>query len=257
MQHCPACQHEQTSGNFCENCGTPFSEQQSVNEIHKQREQIAATATTTDQSQVKADSAAQRYINEFTTILKDPTVTMKRTDQQFLLGLTTLVLFALLFALGTYFWLNSAYKEYLDSWGYHIDSLPFFEITSRSFVGNALLLGAGLLATVIPLALTQKKVNAVTIMAQYGLLAVPLVIVGIVSMLAGLSGGETFPIIMLTAPILLFISVIPILIITHHLTKQNGQFVYASFFSIVLVSLMTYFLVDHYFLSFLEYIDRF
>ncbi|MBU6080996.1 hypothetical protein [Allobacillus halotolerans] len=257
MHRCHVCKNEQVHGNFCENCGTPLASNHATAQVHNQRDEVAATHAANTAKQAPVNFHQHTYSNEFGAILKDPTLALKRTDKQFLYGITTVAIFAILIALAFYFWMNGMYREHSGGWGYEPESLPFFDIFSRSFIGVALFLGAGLIATVAPLAFTQKKVSIPTITTQYCLLAVPFVLVGIVSMFAGLGGDETFQAIMVSVPVALFITAAPVIVVTHHLSKQNGQYVYAALFSVALVSFITYFLFNNYLMDLFEHLTYF
>nr|WP_289037181.1 zinc ribbon domain-containing protein [uncultured Allobacillus sp.] len=259
---CSNCQNEQQSGKFCEKCGTPFDEKTTAAEVHRQQEQVAATQAPSQNGVQNAQNFLQNYWSEFVTILKNPTQSFKRSDQQLVSGIISLVLLAIFVTLGFYFWINGIYKEAISS-PFSLasseapSSLPFFELFFKGIFGVILFLAVGLAGAIVPLLLSQKSIKATTLITHYGLLSIPFVALGVLTMLIGLIGSGLFPVVMMLATIGLLIISAPITLITYHLTKQNetGQTVYASTAGLVITVLFAYLIVDNYVSSFLEGID--
>ncbi|WP_188206798.1 zinc ribbon domain-containing protein [Alkalibacillus aidingensis] len=258
MLTCKNCQHQQVSGKFCEECGTPLENLHNTegNPGSLPNEQLEQTQVNNQQQgqnnqldNIKAHT--QNYFDFFKNILKNPNLALEKSDQSYLNGIITLVILSITLSLGLYFLLNGLFEQTFGGFGFvdgESESLPFFQITTRLVFGALLIIASGLAGLWITLKIGKVNLSFTTILAQYGALAVPFTILSILSILTGLSTSVQLTFLLVSIALFVFTFLAPVILSFYHLikTNENSQIIYLSIGSYIITSFIIYILFRIY-----------
>lgn len=191
--HCPKCNELVEGGKFCEHCGAPLA----VGEVPgagepvqpaqmaqppytaqaSQTAQVAPPAQPNQQLEA-AKKISKLYFGYFLSVLKKPyTVATKVGNEQFVNGLITVILYALIIPLMLYMSLGD-YRGWMDS--------PVLNIIVKPTIGYTLFLL--LIATYIFIAIKLGKVNTSykDVIARFGTFLVPFVTIFALAFIAAI-----------------------------------------------------------------------
>ncbi|RDW15346.1 DUF6574 domain-containing protein [Oceanobacillus chungangensis] len=261
MLVCPKCNNHQESGKFCGVCGEALqqvrSEEQSSESIeHSALSQGAAVLESQSQPTASAiKSGVSQYWSYFLSLVKNPTRAFQSNEKHYLNGLITLALYAIIFSLSIYFLTNSVMRSFGGFFG---ESVPFFALVSRIVVSVIItfVITFGSAFAMIKLAKNQDSFKI--IIAQYGSIIVPFTALNVIAMLGGLIGSYQLTFIPLLISLVFTFTFIPVLFVFEKVSKinANGQKVYLSLATIVLISFISYILSDALLSSLLEDIEE-
>ncbi|KGP91527.1 hypothetical protein N780_20095 [Pontibacillus chungwhensis BH030062] len=219
---CPSCQKDNQSGKFCGSCGTPFSE------AATETAASYTAGTSTQQTEVldRAKGVSKQYGNYALHLLKKPSEAFAQSDQQFVQGLSTLVIYLVTFALSLFFLFNSFFQEAQSSYGAFMEdvapeSLPFFKVTWPLFINTTFIVLAAIISTLAVAKIISASVSVKGIIIQFGSLLVPFVALNVLGMLAGLAGSIKFTFIFGSISLLFPILLYPALIIYEYAQKSS------------------------------------
>src|SRR5690625_4980215 len=101
---CENCGHQQTEGNFCENCGT---------KLQQQEPQVSTSETIfsaeTNEAAEKIKELSSYYKTYFFRFLKNPTRKEEGYSDQFKYGIINIVIVIFLFSIALYRYVNIGY----------------------------------------------------------------------------------------------------------------------------------------------------
>ncbi|WP_042220538.1 DUF6574 domain-containing protein [Oceanobacillus manasiensis] len=249
MLICPKCNQQQDSGKFCGVCGEQVitiadgqdhsTQQQEVRTASEQ----AAVTTASEITSSKFKEGVSHYWSYFLNLLKNPTQAFALTEKHFTNSLITLALFALIYSLSIYFLANSLVRSF---GGYFVQSVPFFELTTRLIFGVIIMLAITFGSSFVMIKIAKNQESFQTVIAQYGSILVPFTGLNLVAMLGGLMGSIELTLFPLALSFILVFIFIPVLFVYEKASNINikGQKVYLSLATIVLISLILYILGD-------------
>ncbi|WP_431803886.1 hypothetical protein [Halobacillus andaensis] len=240
---CSNCHHEQASGKFCGACGSALIEEETL--------EVESTSTTAPvpghtSSNTSAMENVRNYWDRSLRFIQQPLEAFRATDKSVTQGLITLFLFMLSFTLSLYFLLNSFAKVLTLGWmeaGEPFSpsqSLPFYEISSRIFLFSLAGVVISLLAIMIMTKLLKHPFCIKTIVAQYGALLTPFLLINVFAILFALSGTATVTVLLLSVSMFYALIVVPILFI-YHQGINNGAADYAFYASILTSVIILFF----------------
>lgn len=256
MLVCSNCNHRQEDGKFCSVCGGPLVEQTQTTEqvqvnqnVTPSNDQVQNTTNAQQQPNQAVENVKKElsnYWGYFTDFLKNPTKALNTSEQNFLNGLITLVLYLVTFSLSMYFLINGLYKDVASIFGYYDESAPFFEVFFRVLFYIALLVLSGLVAAFIMLKVAKINFNINSLIAQFGSLSVPFVVVNLVAILTALAGAGELTVYLLLLPYSILVSFTPGVLVFEKATQVdvNGQRYYYAVGTVVITAVLTYFIVD-------------
>jgi hypothetical protein len=266
---CPNCNHNQSAGKFCENCGgqlivqrsTPDHSQYTPN-VNYNNPQIDQSGTATfpqAQPMPRGESAFNVYFSNFFNLVKNPTEALKAGESDFNKGVINLVLFAVAFGMGFYTLINSVVSRTISSYGSLFSQeevkLPFFEVFMKTSLFALAFLAIGFVSMLIMVKSAKSTLNPKTLIAQYGGLVVPFVIVNVVAIvLAFAESYELAPTLLLLS--LVFATFLVPLLLTFQNTKHSNQRVYLSLAASFLAMIVSYFFVKNMVVDYLEELER-
>ncbi|RPF54237.1 zinc ribbon domain-containing protein [Aquisalibacillus elongatus] len=255
MLVCENCQHQQDSGNFCENCGTPLT-----SDVHNSQEETAATTSAESQNNQMDNIKyhTKNYLDYVVSLIKNPTMSLNQPKSSFINGIITLVLMAIVLSLGFYLLINGFYKQTFGGYMGEPSTLPFFSFFFRMAFSLLLIILAGLVALVAVLKIGKADVSFQEALAQYGAFSVPFTAVSALTILTGLATAPQLTLILFFIGFIAFISLAPVIISFHHLSQlgEKVQYVYLSIGSFLLTNLIIYILFRIYLESTLNQIDQ-
>lgn len=192
---CPACNHEQETGKFCGKCGTAVIET-AQQEISATAEAVTPTPAQTvsgNENLEKAKNISRQYGKHALGLLKNPGQAFNLGEQHFINGITTIVLYALAFALTLYFFINKLFKTVFGEVNALFDegpaqSLPFFELASRFFITGIIFIAIGLVTTLVLTKVIGETDSIKTFIAKFSGILIPFTAVNVVTMLLALMG---------------------------------------------------------------------
>ncbi len=247
MLICEQCNKEQETGKFCGQCGGKLVEK----DAGMQHEPADAPQQTTTAVQQK--NAFQAYFNFIQNVAKNPTQALKLDESQFGYGLITAAVFALAYALANYFLANKMVKDML---GPLMSSLPFFDITVPLLFFIVLFLAGAWASVFAASKLMNSSVSVKAMLAQFGGLLVPFMLINLAMILFGIAGMAKIMIGLTTISIVFSIYFLPMMLSFYNGMKANsGQKVYFSLGAAALSMLISYIIVRLAILDFLEKFD--
>ena len=283
MLECPSCNHQQGTGKFCGVCGTAMQSQQAADNSNQQstREEEApqantqqvnvqiesettaksdpAVATIEGNAQPTADTIKEglnHYWSYFLSLLKNPARAFQSSEKQFTNSLITIGLFALFFSLSIYFLGNSLYKTFGGGWiG---ESLPFFSIVSRLFFFALILIVLTFGSALAMTKLAKNQDSFKKIITEYGSIYVPFVALNLVAVIGGLIGSYQLTFFSLAISVVMTFSYVPVLFVYEKVSEinRNGQKIYISLATILLISFICFFLADALLMDFISQIEE-
>ncbi|WP_345242061.1 zinc ribbon domain-containing protein [Pontibacillus salipaludis] len=220
---CPSCQKDNQSGKFCGSCGTPLSA------AATETAASYAAGPSTQQTEVinRAKGASKQYGNYALQLLKKPSEAFDKSDQQFVQGLSTLVIYLVTFALSLFFLFNSLFKKAQSSFGSYMEglapeSLPFFKITWPLFLNTTFIVLAAVISTLAVARIISASFSVKGLITQFGSLLVPFAALNVLGMLAGLAGSIKFTLILGSISLLFPVLLYPALIIYEYALKSEA-----------------------------------
>jgi hypothetical protein len=267
---CPNCNHNQSAGKFCENCGGQLVGQQNAPDpsqytpnVNYTNPHIDPSGTATIQHQQpmpRGESAFSVFFSNFFNLVKNPTEALKAGESAFGRAIISLVLFAVAFGIGFYTLINSALSKTVNSYGSLFAQeevkLPFFEVVMKTSFFALAFLAIGFVSMLIMVKGAKSPLSPKTLIAQYGGLVVPFVIVNVVAIvLAFAESYELAPTLLLLS--LVFVTYFVPLMLTFENTKNlSNQRVYLSFAASFLAMVVSYFFVKNMVVDYLEDLER-
>ncbi|MFS0749338.1 hypothetical protein [Oceanobacillus sp. 1P07AA] len=244
MVVCPNCKNEQESGKFCGICGTGLVESNSIKEEQPKEvvKSQSVTAATNEQTQTSnqegvetAKKAIGDYWSYFIQLLKNPTNSFNATENHFVYGIITMVLYAMAFSLGIYFLANSFARDSI-----FMDSLPFFTLNIRLILVVSIVLAITFFSAFAITKLAKSTSSIKVIVSQYGGLLVPFTTLNIVGMLGGLIGSNILTLIPLLISSVMAFTFIPVLYVYEKASQvsKSGQRVYLSLATTILIAII-------------------
>ncbi|MBP2077040.1 hypothetical protein [Oceanobacillus polygoni] len=260
MLICPKCNFQQESGKFCGACGEQVIESDEGQTQSPQQEvragfEQAATATAIQPSASAIKSGVSHYWSYFLNLLKNPTHAFASTEKHFVSGLITLGLFAIIYAFSLYF-LASTIARSLG--GFFSVTIPFFDLTSRLIFGVILSFAITFGSAFAMTKLAKNQESFKTLLTQYGSIIVPFTALNVVAMLGGIIGSIELTIVPLILSMIFAFVFIPVLFVYEKASKvnPNGQKIYLSLATVVLITIISYILGELLFSSIIEDVER-
>ncbi|TFB14217.1 zinc ribbon domain-containing protein [Filobacillus milosensis] len=258
MKTCKNCNHQQDSGNFCENCGHPLNE-----DLHNAQTEGAATkGAQTQNSQLdNIKYHTKNYFNYFLSLLKNPNSSLKQPESSFVNGIITLLILSITLAIGFYLLVNGVYNQTIVQFGGFVEtqSLPFFSIFFRIIFSALLIILAGLAGLLTVVEIAKVDVSFKTLLSQYGAFSVPFTVVTALTIFTGIATSTQLTMILFFLGIVAFVTLAPVIISFYHLRKfnENGHVVYLSICSFVITNTIIYIMFKIYLGSVLQNFDQF
>lgn len=276
MLVCPKCNHQQDSGKFCGVCGTAVqaadSEQLPNDNVEEevrsgspeqdiQSEGAASTSQTaaTAEPQVQETSEViknglSQYWSYFLTMVKNPSRAFDANENQFVNGLVTLGLYAVIFSLSLYFLANSlmrAFNNWFDT------SVPFFDVNARLVFVAIIFFVITFGSAFIMIKIAKNQQSFKTIIAQYGSIVVPFTALNVIAMIGGLIGSIQLTMSSIFLSASLTFVFIPVLFVYEKVSSSNrsNQKIYLSLATILLITLISYILHDALIVNLIEEIE--
>lgn len=279
MLVCQNCNNQQDDGKFCGVCGGAVEEMvASTEQPNENVEQVAGNdpvnesieqesvnvsasqgaATVETQAQPTAEaikSGLSNYWSYFINLIKNPSRAFQTGENQFINGLITLGLYALLFSLSLYFLANTVMNTF-GGW-YSDESIPFFSVVSRLFIFAIIILGITFGSAFAMIKIAKNHESFKTIITQYGSVIVPFTALNVIAMLGGLIGSIQLTMYSLLLSVLFTVTFIPVLFVYEKVSaiSKNGQKIYLSLATIIMISLISFILGDALLMNLLESID--
>jgi len=178
-------------------------------------------------------------------MIKNPTKGLQSDDRYLIHALVTVALFAIIFSLSIYSFLNSLVSTYVSPYMSMLgesNSLPFFQINSRLVFYALIVLAITFFISFAIAKLGKNTDSFQVIVSQYGSLFVPLVALNLIALLGGLMGSIGLTVAPLVIAASLAVSYVPILYVFEKsaVADNNGQRVYLAFATFVAISLVFY-----------------
>lgn len=270
MLVCPKCSNQQESGKFCGVCGTAVKpvvmEDLSVGSNHAEEvsennteniQQDVVNPTPNESVQPTAEaikSGLSQYWSYFLSLIKNPSRGFQVNENNFVNGLVTLGLYALLFSLSLYFLANSLVTTF--SGGY-LDGVPFFAVVSRLVFLMIIFFVITFGSAFVMIKIAKNQDSFQTIIAQYGSIIVPFTALNVIAMLGGLIGSAQLTGVMLLLSLAFTFTFTPVLFVYEKVSilNKNGQKIYLSLATIILISLICLILGDALIVNLIDNID--
>lgn len=254
MLVCKQCNHEQESGKFCGQCGGPLVEQTEESaeqqEAHASRNETAAAAADTVQTEQR-NNVFQSYLAFITNLIKNPTRALQLNENYFGYGLISISIFALAYALTYYFLANKITKE---MFGPLTTSLPFIDITVPLFFFIILFIAGAVVSIFVAVKLLNNPSSVKNVIAQFGGLLVPFMVINVAMILFGIAGMLKFTVGTTGLTLMFAVYFLPILLVFAKGTESKSeQRVYFSLGASALSMFISYIIIR---LAFLDYLDK-
>ncbi|GAA0435028.1 zinc ribbon domain-containing protein [Lentibacillus halophilus] len=256
MLTCPQCGHEQESGKFCGVCGTPF--ETTAGEPQQAATNAAGAAGGNAASQTATDHLNQ-YGHYCLALLKNPGAAFQKTEDAFVHGLMSLVLYAITFALSIYTLMNTLAQQSFGNLAVGDDvSLPFFLINSRLVLFTAVFIAVSFVGLLVMSKADQNQDTAKRLTTHYGGLSVPFSAVNVLAILTGLMTSIKLTIVLYVVSLLSFLLFIPSLVVYEKATQvnRNGKTIYAALAVVLIIVIADYVVGKSFMLEYLERLDR-
>lgn len=193
---CPNCGQEITEGKFCTNCGTQLSDDEVAvtSELSPSPLQQHPTSDQTGQETQnelveKLKNVGANFGHFFITLVKRPSDAKNANSNDFISGIISLVIYALLLALGTYLVFRATIGQ-VGGMGGMMDGpelsfsdtflLPLFEFIILLLVVTGL--------TFAVAKLSVQTLNFTDVLGKYGAYLIPFLLLYVVGFLVGLMG---------------------------------------------------------------------
>lgn len=263
MLVCTKCNNQQEDGKFCGECGGPVERmangnQENVPAKEPVIQETAAQAATVEssQSQPTADavkSGLKNYWSYFLTMLKNPSRAFQTNENQFVNGLVTFGVYALIYALSLYFLANSLMSAFGS---YYSESLPFFGIVSRLVFLIAIIFVITFGSAFIILKIGKVQTSFKTLITQYGSVIVPFTALNVIAMIGGLIGSVQLTTIAFMLSMLFTFIFIPVLFVYEKLSTVNHAYkIYLSLGTIILIAIISALLGDAVLVNLMDSLD--
>ncbi|MCF3942993.1 DUF6574 domain-containing protein [Oceanobacillus alkalisoli] len=285
MLVCPSCNHQQETGKFCGVCGTAMQAQHAADHSNQQSEREEDSQVNAEQMKAQAEPQAttnsnpaaatiegnaqpttetikeglNNYWSYFLHLLKNPVRAFESGEKQMTNSLINIGLFALFFSLSIYFLGNSLYKSIGGGWlGESVPSLPFFGIVSRLFFFALILIAITFGSALAMTKLAKSQDSIKKIIAQYGSIYVPFVGLNLVAVIGGLIGSYQLTLFTLAISVIMIFSYVPVLFVYEKVSEinRNGQKIYFSLATILLISFICFLLADAILMDFITQIEE-
>ncbi|MFD1173481.1 hypothetical protein [Oceanobacillus picturae] len=243
MLVCTTCNHKQETGKFCGVCGsvvTPEGNPAGADNLTAPAQSAATMAPVSQPTDIK--DGLQQYGSYFLSLLKNPSLAFQSGRKHFISGFVTLIIYAIAFSLSIYFLANSLTRSFMGGFGTTESSLPFFELNFRLFFIIAISMVISLLSSFIMVKAAKNHIDFQTFVAQFGGLAVPFVGLNVLAILFGLAGSIQLTMYTLGTSLILFLMFVPVIMVYDKATlvAKQGQRVYLSLATVILMSVLTY-----------------
>ncbi|WP_027965282.1 zinc ribbon domain-containing protein [Halalkalibacillus halophilus] len=232
--YCEKCGYQVTRQNFCENCGAPI-------------EGEGVTQTLKNNNETKVRESGNNYFIYLMNLLKNPTNAVTTNESSLVFGVLALVLLTFTFTLGQYFLLDRMYSRM--SSGFTDESWPLLGLSTRIFIGGLLIVGSGLLALILTLKVGKVDLSLQRIVAQAGALAVPFIVVTLLSMVTGLAYSAGLTTFLGLGGLIAYACLSAVILSLYHLVKENKteHFISLSLGSFALTAVFIYLTFEIYF----------
>ncbi|RKQ28564.1 hypothetical protein [Oceanobacillus halophilus] len=286
MLQCTSCQHQQDSGKFCEVCGSSLQKvenqgaQQAPSEIHE-NSQAAATTAPSQQTTDNVKNALGNYGSYILDLLKNPTKALHLNETFFANGLINMGIYVVGLALGFYFLIQSIFEQIMlqmDSmlgeftqiittflfsfigidtalFDQQFGKIPFLDTVFPFFLTGLFFLGLGYVTMLVAVKVAKASVSWKELIAQYGGLLAPFVVLSVLSIVTGLSGSITFTISIALINFIFCTILLPALLVFENIKNATNQRVYISLATSAVALLVTYIFVENQLSKIINYIE--
>ncbi|WP_068674945.1 zinc ribbon domain-containing protein [Oceanobacillus sp. Castelsardo] len=255
MLVCSNCHHEQDSGKFCEKCGKHLVAKQVEVEVASTQEVSytnggAGPNDAGNPNVETAKNALREYGAYFMKLLKNPTHAFSANERYFYNGLITIALYTILLSLALYFYANSIVKTMGFLFG---SSLPF-SINFRLIIFILIVIAIAFFSAFAIIKIAKHPGSFQSLVAQFGGLLVPFTLLHAIGLIGGLVGSDFLTLVPIALSVSLSISFIPVLFVYEKVSHidNNGQKVYLSLGTVVLMGIIFYILGEAVLSSMLE-----
>ncbi|MBB6454615.1 DNA-directed RNA polymerase subunit RPC12/RpoP [Salirhabdus euzebyi] len=264
---CSQCNHKQTEGNFCEECGgklvvnpnPPVASEPSINEDHVQVNMSSGGVATVSRSPVKTENVFSNYFSNFVTLAKNPTKAFKAGEGDFATGLISLALFAVVFGFTIYSFLDSIISDHLGSSFIPLEqiSVPFFEVFSRVAFFALVFLAIGFISMLVMVKIAKSPLTAKTLISQFSGLVVPFTVVNVIALILTYIGAFNLSLILLFGSLFFVTYIVPALLTMEVTRNTSEQRVYASIGAPVIAMIIAYIFISNTVVDYLRQVDEF
>ncbi|WP_067729102.1 hypothetical protein [Oceanobacillus damuensis] len=265
MSICVNCSHEQISGKFCESCGTAMvldgnGGTAAVAPSHQETAATAAMNTATQQANNEVKVVLQNFGTYFIGLLKNPSIALVSRENLFVNGLINIALYVVAIALGLYFLINSFAKSAMG-FGSMLGSemnfnVPFFAIVFRVFFITLLFLAISWVSTLAISKLGKSTVTSKELVAQFGGLLTPFIVINILGLLSALAGSIQITLTLMLLSLVYVTIIIPAVMVLEKTRNTSDQKVYLALGSSALAMFISYIIIKGYIMGIIENIQQ-
>lgn len=191
---CPSCGQQTEEGKFCTNCGAPLHQNESAaanepaqhqaetsqtqpsqpNQQGNQQGNQATPQAAPNEAVEKIKEIGNNFSNFFLTLVKKPSAAKQANQNDWISSVITMVIYALVFALGYFFSVKST-SSFMDdlSFGSSSTSVPFTDGFLWPFLKFALLVAVMVGVTFIVLKLATSDFNFLETIGKFGAYLMP------------------------------------------------------------------------------------
>jgi len=236
--NCVKCGHpNDRDARFCESCGANLQTETGThpNPVLSKEEAAAAASTTAGQtgsSQAyieKTKTVSKQYFSYFLTALKNPVQAAANTGKEnFINGIITIVLFALMIPLMSYFALKSAFSSYNSGW--FSPDISFGAVVIKPLFILLIILALVVLIIFGAVKLGKSSAGFLDVLARFGTFLVVPTSFFVIALIISLIGSYSFVFFLLLG-LTAFSFVIPLIIYSYKKQSNGGL---DAFYSILL-----------------------
>jgi len=232
---CPSCGQQTEEGKFCTNCGAPLGQNESAatQEPAQDQPQMAQTAQQQPQGNEQATPQAppneavekikeisNNFGNFFLTLVKKPSSAKQANQNDWISSVITMVIYALIFALGYFFTVKSIggsvmdkFSDFGDILGDSSTSVPFTDGFLWPFLKFAILIAIAVGVTFIILKLATSDFNFLDIIGKFGAYLMPFTLLLVLGYVLVLIKLQSVGAIVLFLSFLAIVLVIPTILV--------------------------------------------
>lgn len=211
--HCPNCGQETDEGRFCTNCGAQLPNEEYAAAADpminiKPQPQQTGQVQQSNEAIEKLKTAGSNFGHFFTTLLKSPSEARKANSNDLISGVTTIVIFSLLIALGYYLSLRSLSTGFFGG-----PSMSFFDSFVLPLIEFIILFGIVAALTFAGAKFSVEAFSFTDVLAKYGGYLVPFLLLYAVGFLLALIGLASLSALIILISLLGPLLIVPTLIL--------------------------------------------
>jgi len=237
---CPSCGQQTEEGKFCTNCGAPLHQNESAaanepiqqaethqpqpnqhQQITQQQETQATPQAAPNEAVEKIKEVSNNFSNFFMTLLKKPSAAKQANKNDWISSVITMVIYALVFALGYFFAAKSLGSSVLDRFGGFGDffedttstSIPFTEGFLWPFLKIAIMIALSVAITFIVLKLATSDFNFLDTIGKFGAYLMPFTLLLVLGYILVLIKLHSVGAVILFASFLAIVLIIPTILL--------------------------------------------